>query len=148
MSISAVVEVILFFLFLLWVSIVDYRTFTIPNRILLYGLMAGGVLQVVQKDWQDSLIESLSGMLTGFFILFLLYLLSRGKMGFGDVKFVAVCGIYLGVQGTLVAILLGTAIGGGAGALLLLKRKGDRKQYMAYGPYLALGALLAWFLSG
>jgi prepilin signal peptidase PulO-like enzyme (type II secretory pathway) len=83
-------------------------------------------------------------MLIGFSVMFVLYLISRGQMGFGDVKFVAVCGIYLGIWPIIVAVLIGSIIGGVVAAFLLLYGKITRRQYIAYGPYLAIGAAASY----
>ncbi len=61
-------------------------------------------------------------------------------MGFGDVKLMAGCGAFIGWQGALLAILLASLIGAVWG---LGRRLFTASRYLAFGPFLALGAVLA-----
>jgi leader peptidase (prepilin peptidase) / N-methyltransferase len=63
-------------------------------------------------------------------------------MGFGDVKLWAAVGAFLGWQGALFGIAAAVAAGAVIGVALLL-RGGSRQ--IPFGPYLALGALVALF---
>jgi leader peptidase (prepilin peptidase) / N-methyltransferase len=47
-----------------------------------------------------------------------------------------------GYPEVLTALLLGIILGGVAALALLASRRATRKSYMAYAPYLALGALV------
>lgn len=111
----------------------------------------GSNLTLGYIDWKEALIGSLVG--GGF--LFLLVVLSRGAaMGMGDVKLMAVLGLFLGWRNILLTLLLSFILGGIFGVfLLLLKRKG-RKDAIPFGPWIALAAvvtilfgneILAWY---
>ena len=63
-------------------------------------------------------------------------------MGFGDVKLAAVLGVMLGWQSLLVALLLSFFIGAVGG--LTLKAFGGGR-VVPFGPYLAVGGLIALF---
>ncbi len=70
-----------------------------------------------------------------------------GGMGMGDVKFVAVMGLFLGksvAAAVLLALLAGTLVG-----VVVIARKGaaeGRKTAIAFGPFLAAGAVAAVFV--
>jgi leader peptidase (prepilin peptidase)/N-methyltransferase len=64
-------------------------------------------------------------------------------MGLGDVKMAAVMGIMLGYPNVLVAIFLAIVTGGIIAVILLATRKKGRKQGIPFGPFLALGTMLA-----
>ena len=70
----------------------------------------------------------------------------REAMGFGDVKFIAAIGAFLGWQAVLFTIFASSVIGclaGLAGLFLAKDRSGAR---IPFGPFLALGA--AWWIFG
>jgi leader peptidase (prepilin peptidase)/N-methyltransferase len=81
----------------------------------------------------------------GGFLFFVALAYPRG-MGMGDVKLVAVMGLYLG-RAVAPAMLIGFAAGAAVG-LVVVARHGAaaRKQALPFGPFLALGGIVAlWF---
>jgi len=71
----------------------------------------------------------------------------REAMGFGDVKFMACIGAFLGWQGALFSLFAGSIVGsvaGLAGLFLARDRAGVR---LPFGPFLAIGALI-WIFGG
>jgi leader peptidase (prepilin peptidase)/N-methyltransferase len=71
----------------------------------------------------------------------------REAMGFGDVKFIAAIGAFLGWQAVLFTIFISSIVGCvfGVIGLLLAGRQGGGQ--IPFGPFLALGAL-SWILGG
>ena len=84
-------------------------------------------------------------------------LASRGGMGGGDVKFVIAAGCWLTVSQLFLMLLTAFFAGGLIGGLLLLLGLKGRKDYIPFGPFLALGCwaayvygyqLLQWYWQG
>ncbi|MEO8205456.1 MAG: prepilin peptidase [Chthoniobacterales bacterium] len=71
----------------------------------------------------------------------------REAMGFGDVKFIAAIGAFLGWKAVLFTIFAAALIGMVVGALTFLITRGKSGGRIPFGPYLALGALL-WIFFG
>ncbi len=66
-------------------------------------------------------------------------------MGGGDIKFIAAAGALLGWQKVLLVIFLGATLGSIIGLALMIAKKKDRKSQIPFGPFLAIGILIAIF---
>ncbi|MCX7712606.1 MAG: prepilin peptidase [Chthoniobacterales bacterium] len=71
----------------------------------------------------------------------------REAMGFGDVKLMAAIGAFLGWEGVLFTIFVGSVVGCLVGLIGVLMGKAERGTQLPFGPYLAFGALV-WMLGG
>lgn len=71
-------------------------------------------------------------------IFFLLAIILKGGIGGGDVKLVAALGLWLGGEGLLNVVLIGSILGGITAAFMILFKKKNRRSYFAYGPYFTL----------
>nr|WP_262361320.1 A24 family peptidase [Gracilibacillus phocaeensis] len=134
----------LFFVSLLMIVIItDIRYLLIPDRLLLCftPLLLFMRLLETPTPWYDIIW----GSLLGFVLLLLIILLSRGGMGAGDMKLMAVIGIVIGWKGVLltlsIASLLGLVLGYGLIALRLI----HHKRPIPFAPFLAIAGLVAWF---
>ena len=87
--------------------------------------------------------DILWGIAIGGGLMLLIYLLSRGGMGEGDVKLSFVLGFWLGMKGAIVCLFLAFNLGGIVGALLLATGIKSRKDPIPFGPYLCLGAYVS-----
>ena len=74
-------------------------------------------------------------------------ILPREAMGFGDVKFLACIGAFLGWKGVLFSLFAGSVIGAVIGLTMMAVTRGRSGGRIPFGPYLALGALL-WVAAG
>lgn len=111
---------------------------TVTALIAVLGLIYNGLLlQAVQ--------EVLLGGFAGVAAMLMIYLLSRGGMGFGDVKLAAALGLCLGLDNILVCLLLAFVTGGIVAAVLLVIRAKGRQEAVPFGPFLCLGALVSIF---
>jgi leader peptidase (prepilin peptidase)/N-methyltransferase len=93
-------------------------------------------------------LSALLGGAVGFIIMLLPYLISRGGMGAGDVKLAGFMGLVVGFPQILAALLVGIIIGGIVAILLLLFRLRKRKEAIPFGPFLAVGAVVALIWGG
>lgn len=123
-------------------SLVDFHDRIIPNELVLFGLGAGLLLQLAAPYEAKNWWEALSGAGLGFGFLFLLAILVKGGMGFGDVKLAAVIGLFLGYPWVGMGMIFSFLAGGFVGLVLILTRLVGRKDYIPFGPYLALGSII------
>jgi leader peptidase (prepilin peptidase)/N-methyltransferase len=146
-----------FFAMLLTLSVIDVELFRLPDLIVLPSLVISLVLVVVVSLVDDSPEQIRYALVGGglyFGFLFLAHLIYPRGMGFGDVKLAAVMGLYVGWLGTnypaaiglvLWAMLIGFVAGSIIGIVLLAIRR--RSKQIPFGPFLALGAVVAVLLS-
>lgn len=132
-----------FFSMLMVLSVIDWRTFTIPNGVNLTIFLLGVVRLVTDLDnWLLYLI----GMLAVSLVFLLLHILTGGAgLGMGDVKLVAAAGLLIGWQKMLLAVLVGS-LAGSVIHIIRMRRGADRK--LAFGPYLAGGIWLSALFGG
>jgi leader peptidase (prepilin peptidase)/N-methyltransferase len=129
---------------LVTVTLTDIERRVIPNTVLLVGAVIG--LAIAAATDPSGLAERAIAAAAAGGFLFLVALAYPRGMGMGDVKLVAVLGLYLG-RAVAPAVLIGFAAGALVG-LALIARRGvaARKQAVPFGPFLALGAVVGlWF---
>lgn len=90
-------------------AITDLRTRTIPNWLVLAGLIAGFALNIRWRG-AEGILFALAGMGMALLIYLPLYLLRA--MGGGDVKLMAAAGAITGYQNWFVLFILASIIGG------------------------------------
>ena len=123
---------------LMVLSVIDWRTFHIPNGLNLAVLILGAVQFALDLDhWLSHLIGMVS--VSGLFLL--LHILTGGAgLGMGDVKLMFGAGLLLGGGRTLLAMLIGSLSGAIIHSLRMRRGAGRR---LAFGPYLAAGIWLS-----
>jgi leader peptidase (prepilin peptidase)/N-methyltransferase len=93
------------------------------------------------------IVNALLGALTGLAIMGTLEFIGRGALGTGDTKLAVLIGAMRGLPGVLSALFIGVLLGGLGAAFFLFVLRRDRKDYIAYAPYLSAGAVLSFFLA-
>lgn len=145
---------LLFGWLLLVVSVIDAQTRRIPNALtypLTPVLLALTVAAALLDGSPGSALRAVLAGVAGFAFLLLLALISPRGMGMGDVKLAAFIGLGLGYLswGHLVlGLFLAFVLGGLIGMLLLVTGLRSRSDQIPFGPYLALGAMLALLAGG
>ena len=132
---------------LVWIAIVDIRTFTISNEANL-GIALGGLLYwylTALPLWPDGAIRLGVAVAVFAFFAFAFYI---GQMGGGDVKLGTALALWFSPLQTLIFLVLMSIAGGVVTlvAILLHKRAGKPgSPETPYGVAIAFGAL--WLLA-
>ena len=131
-------------LLLVPITLIDLDHRIIPNKLTLLGAVLAPVILAFADP--GAIPEHLiAGAAAGSFFLIAAFAYPRG-MGMGDVKLAAVLGLFLGrdvAPALFVAFLVGTLVGAA-----IMARKGaqeGRKTAVPFGPFLALGGVVALF---
>jgi len=155
-TLSAIMLCIFAFI-LLVVSFIDWDTQEIPDGLLITGTITG-VLWVALGHflpelfphaplWHNALLGAVAGAIPLLVIdRISIWILKKDGFGYGDVKLMAMIGLFLGWQLTLGVFFFAFVSGGMFATYLLLRRKAKRGEYMAFGPFLCAGAVLVFWL--
>jgi leader peptidase (prepilin peptidase)/N-methyltransferase len=130
---------------LLVIAFIDFDHKIIPNIITLPGMVIGLGLSLGISPITP--LTSLLGLLVGGTLFYLIAIISKGGMGGGDIKLIAMIGAFLGWQGALFTTFAGALLGSLVGVTLMLLGKKGRKDKVPFGPFLSCGAIL-FMLSG
>ncbi len=134
---------LIFVSFLIIVAFIDLEHMIIPDILVIPGIFISLFLSLIRGN--TVFLDSLLGLLVGGGIILLIVFLSKGGMGEGDIKLSAMIGSFLGIKFAIVALLSSFILGGIVGILLLVLKIKGRKDSIPFGPFLALGAILALF---
>lgn len=129
----------------------DFRRRIIPD-VYLFPFMLIGLIIVTFFPWpvtqSDGIIAAAFGYLLGLGIGYIFEKM-RGKrdkyapMGLGDIKLLAAGGIWLGLTGLSIAIVISCILGGTWGLI-------KKQRYIPFAPFFLVGGILAflglWFL--
>lgn len=132
------------FSILLVLSVIDIKYLLIPNGLIL-AIMVLGLLQIGldPRNWFSYLL----GFFAASSLLLLISIITRGKMGGGDIKLMATAGLLLGWQKIILALFIGSFFGAVLGLVLMGFKVIERKQMIPFGPFLSLGILIAALFS-
>jgi len=135
---------------LLVIAIIDFNTQLIPDILIIVLvilaiiyrialIVAGGIILPVVKD-------GFFGLLLGGGVFFLIYFLSRGGMGEGDILLIAALGLLVGLKNTLLLMFMSFVTGAAISVFLLAFKIKSRKDAIPFGPFIVLSFYITVFL--
>ena len=123
-----------------------YHCYTDVSYLLLYdstnillallGLWRAWHLGLMSEAWQGAVVLGI--------MMLIIYCVSCGGMGEGDVKLAAVLGLWLGVEQGILCLLLAFVSGAVCGCILVVLKYKNSKQALPFGPYLAMSAIICY----
>jgi len=122
---------------LIVITFIDIDHKLIPNEVVITLLVIGVIYELVERP--IPLIEGAIGFFAASVPLLLIAILSKGGMGGGDIKLMAVVGIFLGWKGVLIALFIGAFIGAIIGMITIILKIKKRKDIIPFGPFLCIG---------
>lgn len=96
-------------------------------------------------------VNMLLGMIVGAGIFLLITFIGgliAGKeaMGFGDVKLMGALGLFFGWQTIIIISLFAFLMGAIIGVLLIVSKKKSTQDYIPFGPFIVIAAIIAMFV--
>jgi len=133
---------------MLLIFFTDLETKKIPDS-LNYVLVCIGLLL---GFYQHTIVDSILGLIIGSLIFLSIGFLAKlyykkDALGGGDVKLSGAIGAYWGLSIMLFSIYFSFLIGGLVSIFLIILKKKTNQDYIAFGPFMVLGSILALLIS-
>lgn len=135
-----IIKVILLSCILFIISFIDIKHRIIPNKLVLITLIIGIIFSFIGDM---TFYKALLGMIVGGGIMFVLALVPN-VLGGGDIKLMFALGAFLGPIKIIWAILLAFIFAALLSIILLIVKIKKKNEYIPFGPFLALGTLIAY----
>lgn len=127
--------------FLIVIGMIDYDTTDVYFKTTISGIISGIIFLVLGYFQGLGVMTFIyGGLVSGLFITIII-LLTKG-MGWGDVEICFMCGLYLGLSKSFLLLFLSFVVGGLIGGILILTKKKSRKDYIPFGPFIAIAGVL------
>lgn len=139
---------------MLWpVAVFDYREYRIPNKLLLVFLGIRAALLVPEllffgTDGLTTVLAELIAALGCTVVCVVSMLISRGSLGMGDLKLMAVMALFLGIEGVCYAMFLSVFAAFVCSVGLLITKKKGRKDAIPFAPFILIGTIVSFILCG
>jgi leader peptidase (prepilin peptidase)/N-methyltransferase len=131
---------------------IDLRTQRLPREITYTGIVLGAIslsVAAVVIDEPERIWMMVLGAAIALATMWLIYTLSKGGMGDGDVRLAPLLGLYLGWLNpgiVLVGLFFGFFAGAVVGVAMMAFHRAGRRTAVPFGPFLALGTVVAIFV--
>tara|TARA_A100001035_G_scaffold119786_1_gene94022 strand:- start:81 stop:878 length:798 start_codon:yes stop_codon:yes gene_type:complete len=151
-SFKEIIDFLLFTSFLYIISLIDFKTFKIPNKINLYFYITGIIISVIGFFLNNIQLDKF--IIDIFFAPLIIYIffeilrsiirfiLKKEGFGGGDSKLIAALTVWLGLNGTLISIVMSFYLAGVFVLPGMLIGKIKKNNKIAFGPFLSASAFL------
>jgi leader peptidase (prepilin peptidase)/N-methyltransferase len=126
------------------ILIIDLEQGLILNKMVFPAMLVALVLSLFSSDLETvpSFASAAGGGGLGLGLFLIIAIVSRGGMGWGDVKLAGLIGLVAGFPLVLVAIMLAVLSGGLVAIAMLALKLRERKQTLPFGVFLAIGTVI------
>ncbi len=127
---------------LIAVAVIDLKTMEIPDKIICFGFVAASFFTLIRIIFfKESLFIHFSGFLAGGGVFLLIALITKA-MGGGDIKLMALLGLWMGLRSIFMTVFLSFFIAAIISVILLITGKKGRKDYIPFAPFISAAAFM------
>jgi leader peptidase (prepilin peptidase)/N-methyltransferase len=139
-------ELGLFILFAVPITIFDLKEFRIPDALTIGGILLFFVIRLLARE--EPFLLLCIECFTGFGFFWLVRFLTKGRLGLGDAKYSAFIAVSAGLYPWFAALFIACAAGLAAAAIPIVFFKADRGMRIPFAPFLSIGGAGALCLKG
>lgn len=146
-----IIKVVITALLMMSAAVIDLYTKKIPNILPICFLVAGIVLLAVEfifmrESFGLLALSSFVGLIGGFILLIIMFLVTKSGIGMGDVKLISTMGFVSGVAAAFNSFLVASVLCLIVTLFLLITKLKKMKDQLPFGPFLFLGYIITVFL--
>ncbi|EQB87463.1 hypothetical protein M918_08700 [Clostridium sp. BL8] len=134
---------VILFSILIVISNIDIKHQDVYTSTTIPGIISGLIFAIIEQYFAIGSFKNyfIGAVIAAVIIGLIVYI--TGAMGEGDIEIAALCGTFIGWKLSILMIILAFILGGVIGTILIATNIKGRRDYMAFGPFLALGALIS-----
>lgn len=144
------ITILLYFITIFALSLafsIDFKYQLIPDEVDIIIAICG-IINIVlnMPNWWNYLLGAVIGGSIFYSLnLIALLVLKKEGMGLGDVKLMATLGLLFGVKDILVVTLVSFFIGAIIGIIVMIVKRKEKEEYIAFGPFIVIATVLLMF---
>jgi leader peptidase (prepilin peptidase)/N-methyltransferase len=116
------------------IAVMDWEVMLISDKML---WVLGGAVLLSGGDWRGALFGA--GFIGGIWLI-----TKKRAMGEGDIFLMGILGYWLGFNKTIMALWWAFVLGAAVSVVLMILKLRTRKDQIAFGPFLLIGAWIAY----
>jgi leader peptidase (prepilin peptidase) / N-methyltransferase len=128
---------------LIVITVVDLERQEIPDEMIIFGLIAGLLFNIY--NIKADMVTGIIGFILGGGVFLIIAMASNGAMGGGDIKLMAVLGLFFGWKLIILITIIAFVLGAIISLILIAAKVKNRKDYIPFGPFIAVAALTVIF---
>jgi len=136
-----------FFLFsflsmtLIVLSVIDIRHHILFDKIIVPTMLFGFIFSFFRESFSPS--QALYGFLLGGGVFYMIAVISPHGMGGGDIKLMALCGVFTGWVNVILIMIIASLSGAIVGGAALITTGKGRKTRIPFGPFISFGTIVS-----
>jgi leader peptidase (prepilin peptidase)/N-methyltransferase len=128
---------------LIAITFIDLEKQEIPDGLIIFGLITGLLFNLY--NIKAHMILGILGFILGGGLFLIIAMVTNGAMGGGDIKLMAVLGLFFGWKYIIMISLISFIIGAVISLILIAAKIKGKKDFIPFGPFIAVAAIIVIF---